>query len=148
MNQLKKWVKTLQQALFNLLPQMAPGTYEKMKAKLENYVKTFQDPQLDGNGSPSRKQLTKRTEEDASDDDVEDVRIQMPLGEGVLKVNLGIPITVVVTKADLLQHGEKAKFLEENLEFIQKHIRRYALQYGASVVFVSAATNKNLEVLY
>lgn len=118
MNQLKKWIKTLQQALFNLLPQMEPGMYEKMKTKLEEYIKTFEDPQLDSNGLPIRKQQTVRHEGEGSDEEDEDVRVQMPLGEGVLKVNLGIPITVVVTKADLLQHGEKAKFLEENLEFI------------------------------
>jgi dynein light intermediate chain 1, cytosolic len=57
------------------------------------------------------------------------------LAEGVLKVNLGIPIIVVCSKVDLLLRGEKATYLEANLEFIQKHIRNYCLQYAAAVVF-------------
>jgi GTPase SAR1 family protein len=32
----------------------------------------------------------------------------MPLAEGVLKVNLGIPIIVVCNKVDLILRGEKA----------------------------------------
>lgn len=101
---------------------MQVGLYEKMKTKLEEHIKTYEDPQVDDNGLLIRKQKTIRADED-SEEDQEDVRKQMPLGEGVLKVNLGIPIAVVVTKSDLLHHGEKARFLEENLEFIQKHIR-------------------------
>jgi GTPase SAR1 family protein len=42
----------------------------------------------------------------------------MPLAEGVLKVNLGIPIVVVCNKIDMLLRGEKAQYLEQNLEFI------------------------------
>ena len=38
---------------------------------------------------------------DLSDDDM-DVRLDMPLGEGILKVNLGIPIIVVCNKIDII----------------------------------------------
>lgn len=47
------------------------------------------------------------------------MRKNLALGEGVLKVNLGIPIFVVCNKVDLLIHGEKAKYLAENIDFIQ-----------------------------
>ena len=48
-----------------------------------------------------------------------DVRLEMPLGEGVLKVNLGIPVIVVCNKVDIIHmSGEKAKLLQENLDFI------------------------------
>ena len=82
-------------------------------------------------------------EDDGSEDsEVEDVRVEMPLPPGVLKVNLGIPIIVVCNKIDLLQSsGEKSKFLEENLDFIQKHVREYSLQYGATVMCTSAKSN-------
>jgi hypothetical protein len=43
---------------------------------------------------------------------------RLPLPEGVLKVNLGIPIIVNCTKVDLLMRGEKASYLESNLDFI------------------------------
>lgn len=42
----------------------------------------------------------------------------MPLQEGVLKVNLGIPIIVACNKVDLLVRGDKASQLEKNLDFI------------------------------
>jgi hypothetical protein len=47
-----------------------------------------------------------------------DLKLEIPLSEGVLKVNLGIPILVVVNKVDLLLHGDKKSFLEENFDFI------------------------------
>ena len=68
--------------------------------------------------------------------------------EGCLKVNLGIPILVIVNKVDSLLHGDKKSYLEENFDFIQKHIREYSLQYGASVIFTSATANRNLSVTY
>jgi hypothetical protein len=42
----------------------------------------------------------------------------VPLPDGVLKSNLGIPIIVVCHKADLISRGERAQFLEQNIDFI------------------------------
>lgn len=42
----------------------------------------------------------------------------MPLPEGVLKLNLGIPIVVVCHKVDLISRGDKAQLLEQNIDFI------------------------------
>ena len=38
---------------------------------------------------------------DMSQDDM-DIRLDMPLGEGILKVNLGIPIIVLCNKIDII----------------------------------------------
>jgi dynein light intermediate chain 1 len=76
------------------------------------------------------------------------LKLEIDLPEGCLKVNLGIPIIVIVNKVDLLLHGDKKSFLEENFDFIQKHIREYSLQYGATVIFTSATANRNLNVCY
>jgi hypothetical protein len=43
---------------------------------------------------------------------------QIPLPEGVLKSNLGIPIIVTCHKADLISRGDRAQFLEQNIDFI------------------------------
>ena len=66
------------------------------------------------------------------------MRLELELPEGCLQVNFGIPIIIVINKVDLLLHGDKKAFLEDNFDFIQKHIRDYSLQYGASVVFTSS----------
>ena len=63
-------------------------------------------------------------------------------------MNFGIPIIVVVNKVDLMLHGDKKAFLEDNFDFIQKHVREYSLQYGASVIFTSSTANRNTNVLY
>lgn len=45
-------------------------------------------------------------------DDFSDLKARLPLPEGVLQVNLGIPIIVVCHKIDLLLRGEKSQLLE------------------------------------
>ena len=92
-----------------------------------------------------------KTQNDSDEDQEQleaDLKLEIPLPEGCLKVNLGIPIIVVVNKVDLLLHGDKKSYLEENFDFIQKNIREYALQYGASVIFTSAKSDKNLSSTY
>lgn len=105
-----------------------------MKNKLSTFVKTYEDPTFDENGKlvvklknqkaiqKDKHEEEKQSQEDANDENEEDeeqaLKAQMPLGEGVLKVNLGIPIIVVCNKIDLLVRGEKAQYLESNIDFI------------------------------
>ena len=111
-----------------------------MQEQIVSQWKTFEEPQFDesGNLKNSKKDAVKkikttkeRNQSDSEDNEqVEeeaDLRLEMDLPEGCLKVNLGIPIIVVVNKVDLLLHGDKKAFLEENFDFIQKHIREYSL---------------------
>lgn len=122
MESLKAWMHGLQRSLFNLFPQMEVGVFDKMKQKILTHVKTYEIPQIDENGKlirKGRKETANQEGDDSDDSDLEDVRVDIALGEGILKVNLGIPIIVVCNKIDLLSaQGEKAKFLEENLDFI------------------------------
>jgi len=41
--------------------------------------------------------------------DVENLKSELPLPEGVLRTNIGIPIIVVVNKSDLVQQLERDK---------------------------------------
>ena len=45
---------------------------------------------------------------ESEEEEFEDLRSMLPLPEGVLRVNLGIPITVVCHKVDLIGRGDKA----------------------------------------
>ena len=58
--------------------------------------------------------------DDDSDEDMfmKNLQDSVPLPDGVLKSNLGIPIIVVCHKADLISRGERAQFLEQNIDFI------------------------------
>ena len=72
----------------------------------------------------------------------------MPLKEGVLTINCGVPIVFVVNKSDVVTQSSERKKFEENSEFILHHIRSLAIQYGATIVYTSGKTNSNLSILY
>ena len=60
-------------------------------------------------------------------EETHNLKMQLPLKEGVLRVNLGVPLVIVVNKSDIvMQSGERKRF-EEDSEFIMKHIRHFAL---------------------
>ena len=155
MSSLRTWLSALSKTLLNIVPNMEPGAHEKMKQKIMRHAQTYEEPQLDDQGNLIiRREEFKVANVDDQDSDMsdeDDVRLDMPLGEGQLKVNLGIPIVVVCNKIDVIQaNGEKAKLLQENLDFIQMHLREYCLLYGASVMFTSSKekASKNLDTLY
>ena len=89
-----------------------------MKDRLTRFVKNFErkDDSNDNNMSPSKTKQAKLDanlldeEEKLEDDfdDYSDLKSRLPLPEGVLKVNLGIPIIVVCNKIDLLLRGDKS----------------------------------------
>ena len=83
-------------------------------------------------------------------DMIDDLRKEMELPEGTLETNLFIPTAIVCTKVDLIEHGEKElkAILEKNLDFIQYTLRKWCLSYGTTLLFSSANSNSNIELLY
>jgi len=160
MNNLRKWVRALTDWVLKTLENLEPGMYEKMKKKIETYWKTWEAPVLDEQGNltnplrdpePKQRQREKNADTDEDEDEAElefRVKLEAQLPENVLKVNLGVPILICINKSDFLLNGNLKHLLEENFDFIQKHVRQYALQYGASVIFTSASQKKNLDVWY
>lgn len=71
------------------------------------------------------------------------------LGENTLTKNLGIEIVVVISKTDYISNLEKDfDYTEETFDFIQQAIRKFCLQYGASLFYVSSKINKNCDLLH
>ena len=102
-------------------------------------IKLYQEPDIDEQGKYIKKPLG---------EDQEKIKLSIPLKEGVLKTNCGIPIVFVINKSDVInQSSEKKKFIE-NSEFILNHIRSIAIEYGATIVYTSGKTNCNLTILY
>lgn len=99
---------------------------------------TYEEPELDAEGKLIKK--TQEAEDGEEGQDLSELKKELPLPDGVLKVNLGIPIMVVVTKADHLVHGELRTYLDQNFDFIQKHLRQECLTYAAGLILVSAKT--------
>ncbi|KAM6300586.1 cytoplasmic dynein 1 light intermediate chain 2 isoform X2 [Falco biarmicus] len=105
-------------------------------------IKEFQEyvePEEGYQGSPQRRGPSGQ----------EDEHVSLPLGENVLTHNLGIPVLVVCTKCDAVSVLEKEHdYREEHFDFIQSHIRRFCLQYGAALIYTSVKEEKNLDLLY
>uniref|UniRef100_A0A7N5ZX22 Dynein light intermediate chain n=1 Tax=Anabas testudineus TaxID=64144 RepID=A0A7N5ZX22_ANATE len=79
----------------------------------------------------------------------EDEAVVLPLGDNTLTYNLGIPVLIVCTKCDAVGVLEKEHdYKEEHFDFIQSHIRRFCLQYGAGLIYTSVKEEKNLDLLY
>uniref|UniRef100_A0A2K6URI1 Dynein light intermediate chain n=1 Tax=Saimiri boliviensis boliviensis TaxID=39432 RepID=A0A2K6URI1_SAIBB len=107
-------------------------------------MKDFQDyvePEEGCQGSPQRRgPLTSGSDEE---------NVALPLGDNVLTHNLGIPVLVVCTKCDAVSVLEKEHdYRDEHLDFIQSHLRRFCLQYGAALIYTSVKEEKNLDLLY
>ncbi|XP_051831036.1 cytoplasmic dynein 1 light intermediate chain 2 isoform X2 [Antechinus flavipes] len=107
-------------------------------------VKDFQEyvePEEGYQGSPQRRGPL------ASAQDGE--HVTLPLGDNMLTHNLGIPVLVVCTKCDAVSVLEKEHdYREEHFDFIQSHIRKFCLQYGAALIYTSVKEEKNLDLLY
>jgi len=74
--------------------------------------------------------------------------IVLPLGEGTLTTNLGLPIVIACNKADLMSTLEqKHEYQDSDFEFIQQNLRKLALTYGATLVYTSTKTGKGTDVL-
>lgn len=125
------------------MKQLSLPQQDQLKRNVTYIMKTYKDPSL------NEVAATQEGEEaNVADDELDNLKEDLPLPDGVLKVNLGIPIIIVCTRAELLLHGDRATFLEKNIDFIQKHLRQYCLQYGAALVFLSIKHQINVELLY
>lgn len=83
-------------------------------------------------------------------DEMDDIRNEMELPEGVLVTNIFIPSAVVCSKTDLIEHGEKdiKNIMERNLDFIQVSLRKFCITYGSTLIFTSTTQNSNINLLY
>ncbi|XP_076856700.1 cytoplasmic dynein 1 light intermediate chain 2 isoform X2 [Brachyhypopomus gauderio] len=138
MESLEKWTSVLREHVDKL--KIPP---EKMKEMEQMMVKAFQEyvePEEAVPASPQRR---------GPPAGAEDEEVLLPLGDNVLTYNLGIPVLVVCTKCDAVTVLEKEHdYKEEHLDFIQSHIRRFCLQYGAALIYTSVKEEKNLDLLY
>ena len=128
--------------------------------------KTYEEPEFDPNGKFISKKIKKQAEkqnlEDINEMDVniehfddeeldrQNILKEMDLPEGVLVTNIFVPCMVLCSKVDLIEHGEKdiKHILEKYLDYIQVNLRKFCLAYGSSLVFGSANSNSNIQLIY
>ncbi|TWW65149.1 Cytoplasmic dynein 1 light intermediate chain 2 [Takifugu flavidus] len=162
LDSLQKWAAVAREHIDKL--RVAPETLRELEHNLVKQFQEYVEPGSGEDGTPQR-----RSEDEES--------ILLPLGDGTLTHNLGIPVVVVCTKCDAISTLEKEHdYKDEHLDFIQSHVRRFCLQCilqpwhqcafnkscshsimkvsltarsdGASLVYTSVKEMKNLDILY
>uniref|UniRef100_A0A6I8Q696 Dynein light intermediate chain n=1 Tax=Xenopus tropicalis TaxID=8364 RepID=A0A6I8Q696_XENTR len=138
LDSLQKWASVIREHVDKL--KIPP---EEMKEMEEKIVRNFQEYVEPGEEFPASPQK-RNTSSDEQDDSV-----ILPLGEDTLTHNLGIPVVVVCTKCDAISILEKEHdYRDEHFDFIQSHIRKFCLQYGAALIYTSIKENKNIDIVY
>ncbi|CAH2324417.1 cytoplasmic dynein 1 light intermediate chain 2 [Pelobates cultripes] len=135
MESLLKWSRVLREHIDKL--KIPPEEIRELEQKIVKDFQEYLEPEDSSVGSPQRRTV--------SDED----NIILPLGDNILTHNLGIPVLVVCTKCDAVSVLEKEHdYSDEHFDFIQSHIRRFCLQYGAALIYTSVKEEKNLDLLY
>ena len=64
--------------------------------------------------------------------------------------NSGFPkVASLVLQCDAISVLEKEHdYRDEHFDFIQSHIRKFCLQYGAALIYASVKENKNIDLVY
>ncbi|KAI3377570.1 hypothetical protein L3Q82_008733 [Scortum barcoo] len=137
MESLQKWASVLRDHVDKL--KIPPEDMREMEQKMVKEFQEYTEPEDGTQSSPQRRAPTAG----------EDEAVVLPLGDNTLTHNLGIPVLIVCTKCDAVSVLEKEHdYREEHFDFIQSHIRRFCLQYGAGLIYTSVKEEKNLDLLY
>lgn len=101
---------------------------------VENRIKLYTEPKFDEEGALIKDILT---------EDEKNIRLQRNLNNDILITNCGVPFIFAINKSDnpCLKYDEKA-------EFVLKHIRKMAINYGATIIYTSTKKKYNIKVLY
>eukprot|EP00743_Colponemidia_sp_Colp-15_P002608 GILK01002825.1.p1 GENE.GILK01002825.1~~GILK01002825.1.p1 ORF type:complete len:511 (+),score=101.26 GILK01002825.1:39-1535(+) len=152
MESLTSWVDMLQEVVGEVAISLPLDKQDALRNRVETYVRSFREPTNSQPHASPTKPYNRRTTTlhdvtpfivPPTDESLAD----LPLKEGVLRVNLGIPLIVVCCKSDLVHNVEKTR--EEGvMEIAQRHLRSFCLTYAATLAFVSTKEQKNTQLLY
>jgi len=131
---LEQWLNILEEEIKN---NISSELLEELKGKMEKNIHEYKDP----NNPESKMELTI--------DSSELKEINIPLPEGCLIKNLGIPIIIVCTKCDVIEELENKNknFDDEKFDYIQQILRTICLQYGASLIYVTTNNPNTYDIL-
>mmetsp|Transcript_19347 Transcript_19347/g.57505 ORF Transcript_19347/g.57505 Transcript_19347/m.57505 type:complete len:450 (+) Transcript_19347:94-1443(+) len=126
MTSLERWSEKMVEVIAH---KVTPDLLTKLKdARIEAY-KAYREPV------------------NAADEDGKAAPDTVVMEADTLKVNMGVPVVIVATKSDAQKSLEfDLGYRQERLDFIQLHLRKFAMQHGASLVYTGKGKSK--EVLY
>ncbi|KAG0198970.1 hypothetical protein BGX28_007680 [Mortierella sp. GBA30] len=141
METLQRWIKVLEGAIQQICQEgaVASATWTKGKAlmdeleeKLSRFLQEYTEPQPHPSlGTTIYNETSVLGTSDAQS-------VLLPLTEGCLTNNTGVPIIVVCTKSDHINNLERElDYQEETFDYIQQSLRTICLKYGASLFYTS-----------
>ncbi|XP_072013070.1 cytoplasmic dynein 1 light intermediate chain 2-like isoform X2 [Amphiura filiformis] len=146
MENLNKWTEVLRRHIDTL--RLHPEKMQDLEQKLVRQFQEYQEPE-EGDDAKSPRRTTTSNPSGPGGAGSEEDKVLLPLGDTTLTHNLGIPLVVVITKSDAISSLEKDHdFKDEQLDFIQQHVRKFCLNYGAALFYVSVKENKNCDLLH
>ena len=125
---LEMWTAVWNEMCGKVLNSLPAEEQDRMIKKVSEYVRLYRDPENESLG-----------------------KSEAVLAPGVLEINLGVPVLIIVCKSDLVFSVDKNRDLNEKiLNSALKLLREFALIHGASIIYTSGKSNNNnnLSVLY
>jgi dynein light intermediate chain 1, cytosolic len=124
---LETWIDAWHEILGKVVSSLPLEEQDSLVQKVSDYVKSYKDPSAENQAN------------------IEDIT----LPEGVLQVNLGVPIMVICCKSDLVWSVDKNRDQNEKiLESVLKTLREFCVNYGASLFYTCTKNGNNINVLY
>ncbi|KAJ3345160.1 hypothetical protein HDU83_004382 [Entophlyctis luteolus] len=132
LEQIETCLGVVQDALGVLTSAVGEGRMKEMRDALETEFREYREPEA---GMPANIYKFNSSTLDAN---IAAHSVTLPLGQGILTTNLGIPIVIVCTKSDLIPSLERDYgYGEGTFDYIQQSLRVIALKYGASLFYTS-----------
>jgi dynein light intermediate chain 1 len=149
LDQLSQWADVIFEINKKLFLQLPVSKQNKMRKDIENHFKFYKNPDKkadSGFNAPTEGEPNEG--EGGEEDEMREAIGEMTLEDGILNVNLGVHLMIICTKSEVVATGDTQKYFQPRFDFISKHLREFALRYGAALVFTSAKKGTNMEVLY
>jgi len=118
---LEKWIDVLRHVSERVTSQLSPEQQKEMKKKVSQYIQTYTEKKGEADLEISGEETK-----------------ALVIDEAVPKVNLGVPLIIMGTKADYYSRVLAKSSADEKFEHVVRRLRAIALDHGAGLVFTSA----------
>ncbi|KAF7721649.1 hypothetical protein EC973_004325 [Apophysomyces ossiformis] len=142
---LQRWLNVLQHAIQEICKEGTVGeswsrgkaVVDELREKVEHYLQSYTEPvngivmtaSTSTSSIPPASLVTTTTAAD---------QVTLPLTQGCLTTNLGVPLAIVCCKSDALNTLEQTQdYNDDQFDFIQQTLRCICMKYGASLFYTS-----------
>lgn len=141
LDSLRTWLRVIETTL--AAAEYQPGQLDDMKQKMVNMFRSYREP-----GAGAAAAASESTTGEAGAANAAGADSLLPLTEGALVRNLGVPIVVALTMCDRVESLQSQyAYKDAHFDYMYSVLRKVCLEYGAALVCTSAKENVNTEAL-